>query len=161
MKKRTILLSVWVVLVMLSLIACGGIGLSAINPTTNQAPALPATMQAAPVTSQGTVPSRAPGDLLAAYEGTLENIYAMVSPSVVNVRVVQKVDASSSGLSQIPGFPFFSLPQGQQPQQLYQSVLGSGFVWDQSGDIVTNNHVIDGADKIEVAFQAQGQFRRH
>ena len=152
MKKRTILLSVWVVLVMLSLIACGGIGLSAINPTTNQAPALPATMQAAPVTSQGTVPSRAPGDLLAAYEGTLENIYAMVSPSVVNVRVVQKVDASSSGLSQIPGFPFFSLPQGQQPQQLYQSVLGSGFVWDQSGDIVTNNHVIDGADKIEVAF---------
>jgi serine protease Do len=43
-------------------------------------------------------------------------------------------------------------PQEQQPQQQYQSALGSGFVWDQSGHIVTNNHVISGADKIEVAF---------
>ena len=40
--------------------------------------------------------------------------------------------------------------QQQQPQQQYQSALGSGFVWDQSGHIVTNNHVISGADKIEV-----------
>jgi S1-C subfamily serine protease len=98
------------------------------------------------------VQSAASGDLLAAYQGTLENIYTAVSPSVVNIRVVQKADAASSGTSQLPGFPFFNLPQGQQPQQQYQSALGSGFVWDSSGDIVTNNHVISGAEKIEVAF---------
>ena len=54
--------------------------------------------------------------------------------------------------AQFTGFPFFNLPQGQQPQQQYQSALGSGFVWDQNGDIVTNNHVVSGADKIEVTF---------
>ena len=30
--------------------------------------------------------------------------------------------------------------------------LGSGFVWDTKGDIVTNNHVIDGASNITVTF---------
>ena len=93
-------------------------------------------------------------DLLAAYQGTLENIYTAVSPSVVNIHVVQKVAASNTTTpQQIPGFPFFNLPQGQQqaPQQ-YQSALGSGFVWDQNGHIVTNNHVVSGADTIEVTF---------
>jgi 2-alkenal reductase len=31
-------------------------------------------------------------------------------------------------------------------------VLGSGFLWDNNGDIVTNNHVIDNADNITVTF---------
>jgi S1-C subfamily serine protease len=98
-------------------------------------------------------PSGASGDLLAAYQGTLENIYSTVSPSVVNIQVVQKVTASDSTNSQqLPGFPFFSNPQDQQPQQQFQSALGSGFVWDQNGHIVTNNHVVSGADKIQVTF---------
>jgi serine protease Do len=144
MKKRTISLSILVVFGMIALTACGGAGLL----TTSSMPALPVSTQVAPV----PVSSGASGDLLAAYQGTLENIYTSISPSVVNIRVVQKVDASNSGTSQFPGFPFFNLPQGQQPQQQYQSALGSGFVWDQNGDIVTNNHVVSGAEKIEVAF---------
>jgi serine protease Do len=152
MKKQTVSLSILFVFALLTLTACGGVGMS-IN---SQSPALSATAQSggaqAPVPSSG-----ASGDLLAAYQGMLENIYTTVSPSVVNIRVVQKVDASTAGTSQIPGFPFFNLPQGQQPQgqqpqQQYQSALGSGFVWDQNGDIVTNNHVISGAEKIEVTF---------
>jgi len=127
-------------------------GLSSLNPSSSQAPALPAPTQVAPAPAQVSTSSGASGDLLAAYQGTLENIYNSVSPSVVNIRVVQKVAASNT-TSQLPGFPFFSLPQGQQgaPQQ-YQAALGSGFVWDQKGDIVTNNHVVSGADKIEVTF---------
>lgn len=86
-----------------------------------------------------------------ALEGTLEQIYEQVNPSVVNIRVVQKLSVQDMGSSQNPLFPFFSLPQGQdQSPEQYQSGLGSGFVWDQQGHIVTNNHVIDGADKIEV-----------
>jgi len=146
MKKQTISLSVLIAFVLVTLTACGGVGLS----TANLAPALSAPTQFAPAPAQ--VPSSASGDLLAAYQGTLENIYTTVSPSVVNIRVVQKVDASNPAMSQLPGFPFFNLPQGGQPQQQYQSALGSGFVWDQNGDIVTNNHVVSGADKIEVAF---------
>jgi S1-C subfamily serine protease len=99
------------------------------------------------------ISSGASGDLLAAYQGTLENIYAVVNPSVVNIRVVQKVEPSNSGALQIPGFPFFNLPQDTQPQPQFQSALGSGFVWDQQGHIVTNNHVVSGAEKIEVTFK--------
>jgi serine protease Do len=146
MNKRTVSLSLLVVLGLIGLAACGGIGLSAINPTTNQNPALPVATQVVPTLSGAS------GDLLAAYQGTLENIYASVSPSVVNIRVVEKLTASDSTASQFPGFPFFNQPQGEQPQQQFQSALGSGFVWDQAGHIVTNNHVISGADKIEVAF---------
>jgi S1-C subfamily serine protease len=142
MKKQTITLSVLIVFALVTLTACGGVALS----TSSQSPALPAPTQVA--AAQASIPAGT-GDLLAAYQGTLENIYTTVSPSVVNIRVVQKADASSAQ----SGFPFFNLPQGQgQPQQQYQSALGSGFVWDKNGHIVTNNHVINGAEKIEVAF---------
>lgn len=91
------------------------------------------------------------GEGILALEGTLEQIYEQVNPSVTNIRVVQKFSIQDMGNLQNPNFPFFSLPQGQdQSPEQYQSGLGSGFVWDQQGHIVTNNHVIDGADKIEV-----------
>lgn len=156
MKKRTTTLSILVVFAMVALTACSGVSLSTNNvgnPSSNPAPALSAPTQVAPSTGQETMPSGASGDLLAAYQGTLENIYTNISPSVVNIRVVQKVAASNTTTSQLPIIPFFNLPQGnQQAPQQYQSALGSGFVWDQNGDIVTNNHVVDGANKIEVTF---------
>ena len=112
MKKQTLALSILVAIALVTLTACGGVAVS----TTNQSPVLPAPTQAVP--AQAPVPSGATGDLVAAYQGTLENIYTAVSPSVVNIRVVQKVDASATVASQIPGFPFFNLPQGQQPHNL-------------------------------------------
>mgnify|MGYP005851211809 FL=1 len=87
---------------------------------------------------------------LAALEGTLQSIYEQVSPSVVNIQVLQR---RSSGLN-LPGFQGFpfNLPDSQQPEDQYQSGSGSGFVWDKRGHIVTNNHVVEGADKIRVTF---------
>jgi putative serine protease PepD len=41
-----------------------------------------------------------------------------------------------------------SSPFGQQPQR----AQGSGFVYDSKGDIITNQHVVDGADSITVTF---------
>ena len=152
MKKQTISLSILVVFAMIALTACGGVSLSMNNPNPSSAP-VPVPTKALAAPSQGSAPSAASEDLLAAYQGTLENIYKTVSPSVVNIRVVQKVAASDTITSQSPLIPFFNLPQGgQQAPQQYQSALGSGFVWDQNGDIVTNNHVVNGADKIEVTF---------
>ncbi|MGE5374323.1 MAG: S1C family serine protease, partial [Bacteroidota bacterium] len=161
MNKRTLSLSLLLVFATLAVTACGGLNLATLsqaanqigNPTTNQAAspnqAQPAATQVPPVVSGAS------GDLLAAYQGTLENIYNAVSPSVVNIQVVQKVAAGDTTNSQLPGFPFFGSPQGQQqqPQDQFQSALGSGFVWDQQGHIVTNNHVVSGADKIEVTFK--------
>jgi S1-C subfamily serine protease len=90
---------------------------------------------------------------LADIEATLENIYTRVSPSVVNIRVIQKQEVVFPTLPEIPGFPFFNLPMPQGPQEYYAKGLGSGFVWDKQGHIVTNSHVVSGADRISVTFQ--------
>ena len=66
----------------------------------------------------------------------LINLYERVNPSVVNV-VVTVEDAAALGLEQ-DLFP----TQGQ----------GSGFIYDLKGHIITNNHVIAEATKVEVTF---------
>jgi S1-C subfamily serine protease len=152
MKKQTILLSSLIVLGMLILSACGGTVGTSGGVSLPLLPTAAAPEQNTAVPAQEIIPSGGSGDLLAAYQGTLENIYTTVSPSVVNIRVVEKVSASGLDTTQIPGFPFFNPPQEQGPQQQFQSALGSGFVWDQKGHIVTNNHVVAGADNIEVTF---------
>jgi S1-C subfamily serine protease len=151
MSKRTVSLSILLIVGLFALSACGTMGLSPaanLSPAQQQSTALPTATAIVP--QSGT--SGASGDLLSAYQGTLEQIYANVNPSVVNIQVVEQVSPSDSGSNQLPGFPFFNLPQGQQQQPQLQSALGSGFVWDQQGHIVTNNHVVAGATKIEVTF---------
>ncbi len=67
----------------------------------------------------------------------LEAIYQKVNPSVVEV--VNLAQVSSGRFRQSTGGP---VPQGE----------GSGFVWDKQGHIVTNDHVVSGADKLQVVF---------
>jgi S1-C subfamily serine protease len=84
---------------------------------------------------------------------------------VVNIRVL--VDQSNvSGFQmpegfEMPGLPFElpglpgnpNAPEGNTPDlPQYGEGLGSGFVWDSQGHIVTNNHVVENAEKIEVTF---------
>lgn len=90
---------------------------------------------------------RATTGLLAALEGTLSQIYTQVTPSVVNIRTVQRQTVIFPVVPEIPGYPF---PQG--PQEFVRQGSGSGFVWDTLGHIVTNNHVVEGADRITVTF---------
>lgn len=85
--------------------------------------------------------------LLAAFEGTLGQIYTQVNPSVVNLRTVQRQTVVFPVVPEVPGYPF---PQG--PQEFVRQGSGSGFVWDLDGHIVTNNHVVEGADRISVTF---------
>jgi 2-alkenal reductase len=70
-----------------------------------------------------------------AEELLLINIYERVNPSVVNVVITVEDDPSENFDNLFPA-------QGQ----------GSGFIYDTEGHIVTNNHVIEEADKIEVTF---------
>lgn len=85
-------------------------------------------------------------DLLAAYESTLESVYSTVSSQVVNISVL-----TPATVNNFQNFPGFDNNNNNQTQQ-YSQALGSGFVWDTKGDIVTNSHVVDGATKIEVSF---------
>ncbi len=145
----TIKRNAWIplaVLLLVGLIGCTAAAAAA--PTDTAVPTAMATSPTAvPIIQSGA----SAADLLTAYEGTLENIYTTVNPSVVNIRVWVPVEQPALILPGIPGFGFnFQQPTPQAPQ--YQQGAGSGFVWDKQGHIVTNNHVVDGADKIQVTF---------
>ncbi|RPJ46111.1 MAG: PDZ domain-containing protein [Chloroflexi bacterium] len=111
-----------------------------VAPTATLAPA-PAAGSAAPVASENAA------GLLAAYEGTLENVYEQVNPSVVNIRVIVGSSAIS-GSQELP----FGLPGQDGANPPMGQALGSGFVWDTEGHIVTNNHVVENATEIDVNF---------
>jgi serine protease Do len=104
------------------------------------------------------------------------DLAAKLLPAVVNVSSTQTVTAKNGGPGagpEIPMFPpgspfeqFFKdflnrnkQGQGQgggdahpQPERRAQS-LGSGFIIDSAGYVVTNNHVIEGADEVSVTLQ--------
>ena len=72
--------------------------------------------------------------------------------SVVNIATKQMVANRVSPLFDDPFFRHFFGPefQRQMPQKRAQSALGSGVILTSDGYIVTNHHVIDGADEITV-----------
>jgi len=74
---------------------------------------------------------------------TLRDIYTRDAPGVVQVTSTTKV--------QLPQNDFFSNPFAPQGTEV-QRALGSGFVIDKSGYIVTNYHVIGEAQSVQVSF---------
>ena len=165
MKRQIVGITSILIVSMLVLSACSGVS-AALSKTANQivAQAVSATPTQAALSSSSsssssgssststttttTSPAITGGsDLLSAYESTLESIYSTVSPQVVNIMVLSPASNSNN----FQNFPGFGNNNNNQSQQLSQA-LGSGFVWDTKGDIVTNNHVVDGATKIEVTF---------
>ncbi len=83
-------------------------------------------------------------------------IVQRVQPAVVNVYAA-KVIQNRNPLLDDPIFRrFFGVP-GQQPEQMQRS-LGSGVMVDASGLVVTNNHVIEGADQVKVSLSDKREF---
>jgi len=92
----------------------------------------PSAPPAAPPSSPTPTPIP-PGALseARALEAAFIAVYQRVSPSVVHIT------------TRATAFDLFRGP-------IYQEGTGSGFVWDTEGHIVTNNHVVEGAEQIEV-----------
>ena len=80
---------------------------------------------------------------------------------VVSIKSYATPRGGYSGGNAIDPFEFFFGPQirpQQTPRQQQQTGLGSGVILSPDGYIVTNNHVIDGAEKLEVALNDNRTF---
>ena len=94
--------------------------------------------------------------------GGYADLVDRVAPAVVNIFTTQPAPKAATGASPFgPGGAFedfarrFGLPvaptgPGGEPAARPVSALGSGFVVDPDGYVVTNNHVIDGASEIRI-----------
>jgi Do/DeqQ family serine protease len=83
-------------------------------------------------------------------------IVQRVQPAVVNVYAAKVIQTRNPLLDDPIFRRFFGVP-GQQPEQMQRS-LGSGVMVDQSGLVVTNNHVIEGADQVKVSLSDKREF---
>lgn len=102
------------------------------------------------------------------------NLYERVNPAVVNIQAKSvPTPISYDGQSvpnqlppilefpRMPGFPyddFWANPEMPMTPALPRQSQGSGFVYDEMGHIVTNNHVVDEADEIVVIFADGAEF---
>ena len=111
-----------------------------------------AIVSAAPAVAQDrTVPSSL-NQLRLSYAPIVQH----VQPAVVNVYAA-KIVQNRNPLLDDPIFRrFFGVPGGQQEQM--QRSLGSGVLVDSSGLVVTNNHVIEGADQVKVSLADKREF---
>jgi serine protease Do len=86
--------------------------------------------------------------------GSFADLSDRLSPAVVNISTAQTLE---SGPDIGEGSPLEDLfrdlyPEDGEPGPRRVQSLGSGFVIDPEGLVVTNNHVIEGADEISVTF---------
>ncbi len=111
---------------------------AAIQAEATRAPVTPSapTTTPAPLPTQAPVPTLPPEltNPLEAEQAALIALYRRVNPSVVSIEVV--VDHPPVGGAR------FTIPSSQ----------GSGFLFDDQGHIVTNNHVIENGSKFQVRF---------
>ena len=91
-----------------------------------------------------------------------------VGPAVVNIQV-EKTTKDENLPRQFEGHPFGMNPFGDErfkdffgkqmpPPERRQGGVGTGFIIDKSGHIITNNHVVEDADKIKVKLKDEREF---
>lgn len=149
--------SSWKLVIPLAVLAIASLacGITLGNPNFNPNPSInqpaPAQVTVAPFQATGPTQVVTPVPTVAAQplpqtiqneQDLLVNLYKRINPSVVNITIY----ASSSGPT-VPGQGSGGSQGGIQPL-----AEGSGWVYDSNHNIVTNAHVVQGAQQIEVTF---------
>src|ERR1051326_2387211 len=85
------------------------------------------------------------------------SIVQRAQPAVGNVYAAKTVQNRNPLLDDPIFRRFFGVPGNKQPEQMQRS-LGSGVMADASGLVVTNNHVIEGADQVKISLADKREF---
>lgn len=103
-------------------------------------------------------------DSLSKTNQAMAEVVAAVKPSVVNIASTKTIKGGGAMSSPFFHDPFFRRFFGDDPRfserqkEHKQSGLGSGVIVDRDGYILTNNHVIKGADEIKVTLSDNREF---
>jgi serine protease Do len=102
----------------------------------------------------------------------IADLVEKVGPAVVNIRTTEhvKLGQGSPGDEEMQEFlrRFFgqpgprgrrSQPQGQGPEEEVQRGVGSGFIISDDGYVLTNAHVVEGADEVNVTLTDRREFK--
>ena len=105
-----------------------------------------------------------PTDL--AYSKSIPNSFADLAeklmPSVVNISSTQTIKTTGNQFpfQFPPGSPFEDMfKEFNKPTERKATALGSGFIIDKKGIVVTNNHVIQGAEDILVSVNGSAEYK--
>ena len=144
-KLKILLLPVGLALMLFVIAAC-----ASDTPATHEPNGAPDSLDQSSLSNQQGVLDVSEADrLVAAQETVMVQLYQNALPSVVNIQVIQGMEGNDGPgeLPNLPGVPRDFLERGE----------GSGFVWDDKGRIVTNQHVVAGARRVTVIFADQTQ----
>lgn len=98
----------------------------------------------------------------AAVPDSFSNVYKETKDAVVNISTTKVIKRVHPQMDDEFFKRFFGNDFGnmfpQQPKEYKSSALGSGFILEANGLIVTNNHVVDGADEIIVKLNDEHKF---
>lgn len=96
------------------------------------------------------LPAGARSPILREIEDSFVRLHEEVRPCVVSIEVQGAAPESNDGLKELHQFFGLPTPEEEGPRDETPRATGSGFIYDAEGHIVTNNHVIADAEKIEV-----------
>ena len=113
------------------------------------AQARPAEVADSSASSRALAPAK--GDAVLTLD-TFKDVARVTTKGVVNISTSKIVKRGSDAMREFFGDDFSDKFFGPQKGSERQTSLGSGFVIDKDGYILTNRHVVQGADEISVTF---------